>query len=60
MYDIYDLAAQNTTYLLAGYSDCRACINSGRLQDFEEHLREKGELTIATFSGFAFQNVQNS
>lgn len=59
MYDIYDLAAQNTTYLLAGYSDCRACINSGRLQDFEEHLREKGELTIATFSGFAFQNIQN-
>ena len=59
MYDIHDLAAQNTTYLLAGYSDCRACIDSGRLQDFEAHLREKGELTIATFSGFAFQNVQN-
>ncbi|HAK80621.1 MAG TPA: hypothetical protein DCR35_01035 [Runella sp.] len=59
MYDIHDLAAQNTTYLLAGYSDCRAYINSSRLQDFEEHLRDKAELTIATFSGFAFQNVQN-
>lgn len=59
MQDIYNLANQNTPYLLAGYSDCRVCIDSNRLQDFEEHLREKGELTIATFSGFAFQNVQN-
>ena len=59
MYDIYDLANQNTRYLLTCYDDCCTCIENARLQDFEAHLRDKGELTIATFSGFAFQNVQN-
>lgn len=59
MYDIYDLANQNTRYLLTCYDDCCTCIKNARLQDFEAHLRDKGELTIATFSGFAFQNVQN-
>lgn len=53
MYDIYDLANQNTRYLLTCYDENK------RLQDFEAHLRDKGELTVATFSGFAFQNVQN-
>lgn len=59
MYDIYDLANQNTTYLLTCYDDCCTCIENKRLQDFETHLRDKGELTIATFSGFVFQNISN-
>lgn len=59
MYNIHDLATQNTAYLLTCYDDCCNCIENACLRDFEEHLREKGELTIATFSGFAFQNVRN-
>jgi len=59
MYDIYDLANQNKGYLLTCYEGCCTCIENARLQDFEAHLRDKGELTVATFSGFAFQNIQD-
>jgi uncharacterized protein YjbI with pentapeptide repeats len=59
MHNIHDLATQNTAHLLTCYDDCCTCIENACLRNFEEHLREKGELTIATFSGFAFQNVQN-
>lgn len=59
MHNIHELATQNTAHLLACYDDCCTRIENASLRKFEEHLSEKGELTIATFSGFAFQNAQN-
>ncbi|MEZ4904846.1 MAG: hypothetical protein R2822_25400 [Spirosomataceae bacterium] len=52
-------ATQNVDYLLACYDNCCTCIDTACLHDFEDHLREKGEVTIATFSGFAFQHPEN-
>ncbi len=54
MQDIHSLAAQNVDYLTTCYEDCCACIEAACLESFENHLREKGEVTIATFTGFAF------
>jgi len=57
MQDIHSLAAQNVDYLTTCYKDCCACIEAACLESFENHLREKGEVTIATFCGFAFNNT---
>lgn len=59
MHDIHSLAAQNVDYLTTCYKDCCACIEAACLESFENHLREKGEVTIATFTGFAFQNTSD-
>ena len=57
MHDIYSLSNQNTAYIQTCYGECCNCIDSTRLQDFENHLAEKGELTVAVFTGFAFNNA---
>ncbi|WP_273214847.1 hypothetical protein [Runella zeae] len=57
MYDIYNLALSNLPKLQIRYEECRCYVDDICLQNFENHLREKGEVTVATFSGFAFQNI---
>lgn len=59
MHDIHHLATQNVDYLLACYDNCCTCIDAACLHDFEKHLLEKGEVTVAAFSGFAFQHPES-
>ena len=57
-YDIYRLAAQNQKVLSNTYKLCCKQLDSALLDDFIKHLKDRGEVTVAINSGFAFKNTE--